>query len=101
MPPAADRPRLALNLATALGIIDVVLLAPLLVAAVVHHDPTIGVLGPLHGAFFIALVAVVALGALLRYWGWWFPALVVVTLGPPGSLIGELRLRRRIGASTS
>jgi hypothetical protein len=29
-----------------------------------------------------------------KRWGWWFPALVVVTLGPPGSLIGEWRIRR-------
>ncbi|MCE3267572.1 MAG: hypothetical protein K0S15_2281, partial [Solirubrobacterales bacterium] len=27
---------------------------------------------------------------------WWFPALVVVTLGPPGSLIGDWVLRRKL-----
>ena len=35
-----------------------------------------------------------ARGAAEERWGWWFPALVVVTLGPPGSLIGDLRIRR-------
>jgi hypothetical protein len=44
----------------------------------------------------VILVGVVAYGALRRFWGWWFPALVVVTLGPPGSIVGELRLRRRL-----
>jgi hypothetical protein len=27
-------------------------------------------------------------------WGWWFPGVVLVTGGPLGSLLGELRLRR-------
>jgi hypothetical protein len=35
-------------------------------------------------------------GAGEGLWGWWFPAIVVVTLGPPGSLIGDVRIRRRL-----
>jgi len=27
-------------------------------------------------------------------WGWWFPIAVLVTGGPLGSIVGELRLRR-------
>jgi hypothetical protein len=90
------RPRRLLNAATVLGVVDAALLVPLLIAAAVHHEPTIDILGPLHGGLFIVLVAVVALGAGLRYWGWWFPATVVVTLGPPGSFFGEWRLRKRV-----
>ena len=33
-----------------------------------------------------------------KRWDWWFPALVVVTLGPPGSLIGDYVLRRKLQA---
>jgi hypothetical protein len=40
-------------------------------------------------------------GAIERFWGWWFPALVVVTLGPPGSLIGDVRIRRALTAEAS
>ena len=29
-------------------------------------------------------------------WGSWFPAIVVVTLGPPGSLIGDLKIRKEL-----
>jgi hypothetical protein len=35
-----------------------------------------------------------------RFWGWWFPAIVLVTGGPVGSLIGELVLRRQIRPAT-
>jgi hypothetical protein len=29
-------------------------------------------------------------------WDWWFPALVVVTGGPLGSLMGDYVLRRKL-----
>ena len=35
-------------------------------------------------------------GAAEKRWGWWFPAIVVVTLGPPGSLIGDVICRRKL-----
>jgi hypothetical protein len=88
--------RRALTGATLLGLVDAFLLVPLVVAAILDERGVVSVLGPLHGVGFVILVAVVAYGALRRFWGWWFPALVVVTLGPPGSLVGELRLRRRL-----
>lgn len=90
------RARRTLTGATVLGLIDAVLLVPLVIAAIVDHRGLVSVLGPLHGIGFILLLGVVAYGAARRFWGWWFPALVVVTLGPPGSFIGELRLRRRL-----
>ena len=35
-------------------------------------------------------------GAGSGRWGWWFPAIVVVTGGPVGSIAGDLVLRRRL-----
>ena len=89
--------RRTLTGATVLGFVDALLLVPLVIAAILDERGVVSVLGPLHGVGFVVLVAVVAYGALRRFWGWWFPALVVVTLGPPGSIVGELRLRRRLG----
>jgi hypothetical protein len=47
---------------------------------------------------FLLLLVLVVRGATERFWGWWFPALVVVTLGPPGSLLGDVRIRRALTA---
>jgi hypothetical protein len=88
--------RRALTGATVLGLLDAILLVPLVIAAILDERGVVSILGPLHGVGFVILVGVVAYGALRRFWGWWFPALVVVTLGPPGSIVGELRLRRRL-----
>jgi hypothetical protein len=27
-------------------------------------------------------------------WGWWFPGVVLITGGPLGSILGDMRLRR-------
>ena len=43
-------------------------------------------------------MALCGIGSLENRWDWWFPALVVVTLGPPGSLIGDYVLRRKLQA---
>ncbi len=75
---------------------DALLLVPLVVAAVTGAEGVVDVLGPLHGVGFLALVFLCVQGAGERLWGWWFPALVVVTLGPPGSLIGDVRIRRGV-----
>ncbi len=75
---------------------DALLLVPLVVAALTGAEGVVDVLGPLHGVGFLALVLLCVQGAGERLWGWWFPALVVVTLGPPGSLIGDVRIRRGV-----
>ena len=75
---------------------DALLLVPLVVAALADRDGLVSVLGPVHGVGFLVLLFLCARGAGEGRWGWWFPALVVVTLGPPGSLVGDLRLRRRL-----
>ncbi|HYP47854.1 MAG TPA: DUF3817 domain-containing protein [Thermoleophilaceae bacterium] len=81
----------------AVGLVDALLLLVLLyVAFVDRSDSAVHVLGPLHGVGYLVLLALTAAGARDRQWGWWFPALVLVTGGPLGSLAGELVLRRRV-----
>jgi hypothetical protein len=89
-----------LNLVLAVGIADALALVVLLYFAFVNRsDAVVHVLGPIHGLGFLALVALTANGAAQRYWGWWFPAIVVVTGGPLGSLVGEVVLRRQVAAA--
>ncbi len=75
---------------------DALLLVPLVIAALTDAEGVVSVLGPIHGVGFLALLLLCAQGAGEGLWGWWFPALVVVTLGPPGSLIGDVRIRRGV-----
>jgi len=75
---------------------DAVLLVVLLAAAITEAEGLVSVLGPIHGFGFLVLLFLCVRGAGEGRWGWWFPAIVVVTLGPPGSLIGDLRIRREL-----
>lgn len=93
-----DTPRKLLDIVRIVAIADAFLLAPLVYAALTHRESWVDVLGPVHGIGFLILLVLVVRGAIERYWGWWFPALVVVTLGPPGSLIGDVRIRRALAA---
>ena len=89
-------PRRLLDIILAVGIADFVLLLVLLyVARIDRSDAAVSVLGPIHGIGFLALLFLTFRGAVERFWGWWFPAIVLVTGGPVGSLVGELVLRRR------
>jgi hypothetical protein len=100
---APKRPeRRLLNTVLIVGIVDALLLVVLLYFAVVDRsDATVHVLGPIHGVGYLLLLALTARGALDGQWGWWFPALVLVTGGPIGSIAGEVVLRRRLDASES
>jgi hypothetical protein len=95
----ASRTRRLLDLVRAVAVIDGLLLVVLVAAALTGAERVVDVLGPIHGGGFLLLIYLVARGALERLWGWWFPALVLVTLGPPGSLIGERRIRRSLPAT--
>jgi uncharacterized protein DUF3817 len=92
----SDEIRRALNLVAVVAVTDAVLLVPLVIAALKHAEGTVDILGPLHGVGFLILVGLVLRGTLRAYWGWWFPAITVVTGGPPGCLVGDLRIRRRL-----
>jgi hypothetical protein len=78
------------------AILDAFLLVPLVYGLIAGADVHKQILGPIHGCGFLLLVYLVGIGAVQKLWDWWFPAIVVVTLGPPGSLIGDLIISRRI-----
>ena len=91
-----DDVRRALRVVGVVALLDFLLLVPLVIAALDHAESTVDVLGPLHGAGFVILIALVVRGAVKGLWGWWFPVLAVVTGGPPGCLAGDLYIRRQL-----
>jgi len=93
-----DRRMRFLNIIAWVAVIDVLLLIPLVWASrwVADRHDIVAVLGPVHGFLFLVLIGLCAYGSLQKWWGWWFPVLVVVTLGPLGSLIGDWVIRRQI-----
>lgn len=88
-----------LNAVLIVGIVDALLLVVLMYFAFVDRsDAAVSVLGPIHGVGYLLLLGLTARGAFDDQWGWWFPALVLVTGGPIGSIAGEIVLRRRLPA---
>ena len=93
-PEAARRP---LNIVLAVGVADALLLVVLLYFSQVDRsDTAISILGPIHGVGFVALLFLTFKGATEQLWGWWFPAIVLVTGGPLGTIVGDVILRRRL-----
>lgn len=88
--------RKVLNVIAVVALADAVLLVVLLWASFSDHRGLVSILGPIHGVGFIALVFLCVRGVTEGRWGWWFPIIVVITLGPPGSLIGDYIVRRRL-----
>ena len=88
--------RRRLNVIRIIAIVDALLLVPLVIAALNDNEGVVDWLGPLHGVGYLILLFLCTRGATERLWGWWFPAIVVVTLGPPGSLIGDVKIRREL-----
>jgi integral membrane protein len=89
----------ALNRVLAVALADGLLFLVLLyVAFVDRSDSAVSIIGPIHGLGFLLLLFLTAKGAGEERWGWWFPAVTLVTGGPPGSLIGDLKLRRDLKA---
>jgi hypothetical protein len=93
-----QRTRTLLRWVAIAAAIDFLLLVPLVVASLNDNDELISVLGPIHGIGFLIQLFLTIRGAGERLWGWWFPAIVVVTLGPPGALIGHLKVSRELRA---
>lgn len=89
-----------LNTIRIVAIADFILLIPLVIASLNDNEDVVGVLGPIHGVGFLILIFLCVRGVGEGRWGWWFPAIVVVTLGPIGSLYGERRIRREIEAGS-
>jgi len=90
-----------LNYIAIVAIIDVILLIPLVWASRFFADKEniVHVLGPIHGFFFVVLVFLCIYGCVQRWWGWWFPIVVVITGGPVGSLIGDWFIRKQLKGS--
>jgi len=78
------------------AVLDAILLGVLLWASLSERESLVSILGPIHGFGFLVLLLLCTRGVGDERWGWWFPALIVVTLGPIGSLIGDLRVRRAL-----
>jgi hypothetical protein len=95
MPDSASTRRL-LDIVRAVALTDALLLVPLVWAALTEREGVVDVLGPVHGIGFVALIFLTVAGAIDDRWGWWFPGVTLVTLGPPGSLYGDLRIRREL-----
>lgn len=81
--------------------LDFLLLVPLVIASLSHAEGVVQVLGPVHGIGFLIQLFLTVRGAGERMWGWWFPAIVVVTAGPPGALIGHIVVSRQLDRATA
>lgn len=85
-----------LNWIRIVAIVDFLFLIPLVYASLSDNEDLVGILGPIHGIGFLILMFLCVKGVGEGRWGWWFPAIVIVTLGPPGSLYGEHRIRHEM-----
>lgn len=92
-----------LNIIAAVAILDFLLLIPLVWASrwVADKHDIVSVLGPIHGFFFVVLIALCAYGSMQKWWGWWFPILTLITGGAIGSLIGDVIVRRQLKEGTA
>jgi len=90
-----------LNVIRAVAIADFALLVPLVIASVNDWERAIDFLGPAHGFGFLFLLFLCVRGVGQDRWGWWFPGIVAITLGPIGSLYGEHRIRGQLSTETA
>jgi hypothetical protein len=90
--------RISLNVMLGAAIADAVFLVAVLVALALGGRAAAGVPAALYAFGFIYLLYLAAKGAMDRRWGWSYLALIAVTLGPVGAIIGALRMRARLAA---
>ena len=84
-----------------ISVVDLVLLIVLLVASFVNNEELVQIFGLTHGMIFLALIAIVGIGAVQKLWSWWFLVATLVTTGPPGALVGEVLIARKAKAILS
>ena len=89
----ADQKKRQLNIVLVVAVLDALLLVPLVYGFITDSEVHKEILGPIHGVGFLLLLYLTGKGAIENAWGWWFPAIVVVSGGPPGSIIGDLVVR--------
>ncbi len=101
--PGGSREIRFLNIIAIVAILDFLLLIPLVWASrfVADRHEIVSVLGPLHGFFFVVLIALCAYGSMQKWWGWWFPVITVLTGGAIGSLVGDVIVRRQLKAKAA
>lgn len=97
----AGRVRHRLRMVRWFALLDAALLVALLTASWTGRRDLVHVLGPLHGANFLLLLALAGTAAIDGLWGWWYPAIILVTAGPIGALVGERVIERRVAAGTA
>ena len=69
------------------ALLETISFAVLLVGSVLKRTTELDivpVLGPLHGALFVALIFLVLANLARLRWSWWF-TLVMLTIGSPGA----------------
>ena len=66
-----------------IALADLVLLIVLLVASFANNEKMVQIFGLTHGIVFLALIAIVGIGAVQKLWTWWFLVGTLVTTGPP------------------
>jgi hypothetical protein len=93
---STDHIKRQLDIVLVVAVLDALLLVPLLYGFVTDSEVHKEILGPIHGVGFLILLFLTVRGAGERLWGWWFPVIVVVTGGPPGSIVGDLVIRARL-----
>ncbi len=81
-----------------IALADLVLLIVLLVASFVNNEELVQIFGLTHGIVFLALIAIVGIGAVQKLWSWWFLVGTLITTGPPGALVGEVLIARKAKA---
>ena len=91
--------RKRLKLIQIVSIADALLLVVLLALSYLHLRTGVRIVGSLHGAGFLLLVGLAMEGAAEGWWGWWFPGVIVVSLGPVGSIWGEMHIRKQLAAA--
>lgn len=85
-----------LRIVRVVALVDLVLLIVLVSAALTGQKEIVHIVGPLHGINFLLLLVIVGAAAIDGVWGWWFPAVVLLTAGPPGAFLGEWIIHRRV-----
>jgi len=79
-------------------LILLIVLIVLLVASFANNEELVQIFGLTHGIVFLALIAIVGIGALQKLWSWWFLVATLITTGPPGALVGEVLIVRKAKA---
>jgi hypothetical protein len=78
------------------AVVDLLLLIGLVTASLTGNRELVRILGPIHGGNFLLLCTIAAVGAFDGFWRWWLPAIIFLTGGPVGALIGEWYIGRQI-----